>query len=32
LGRPWNREVLDAFANPRVRGEADKGSQGERAR
>ncbi len=28
----WDREVLDAFANPSVRGEVDRGSQGERAR
>src|SRR6476620_2131840 len=32
LGRPWDREVLDAFANPSVHGDADRGSQGERAR
>jgi iron(III) transport system substrate-binding protein len=29
---PWNREVLDAFANPGVPGDVDRGSQGERAR
>jgi iron(III) transport system substrate-binding protein len=32
LRLPWNREVLDAFANPSVRGEVDRGSQGELAR
>src|ERR1700751_3049224 len=32
LGRPWDREVLDAFASPSVHGDADRGSQGERAR
>ena len=32
LRRPWDREVLDAFANPSVRGDVDRGSQGERAR
>src|ERR1700730_3194475 len=32
LGMPWDREVLDAFANSSVNGEADRGSQGERAR
>jgi iron(III) transport system substrate-binding protein len=32
LRLPWNREVLDAFANPSVHGDADKGSQGQRAR
>lgn len=30
--RPWNREVLDAFANPSVHRDPDKGSEGERAR
>jgi len=32
LGRPWDREVLEAFANPSVKGELDQGSQGNRAR
>ncbi len=32
LQLPWDREVLDAFANPSVRGDVDRGSQGERAR
>jgi iron(III) transport system substrate-binding protein len=32
LQLPWDREVLDAFANPSVRGEVDRGSVGERAR
>jgi iron(III) transport system substrate-binding protein len=32
LGLSWDREVLDAFANPSVHGDVDKGSQGERAR
>jgi iron(III) transport system substrate-binding protein len=32
LQLPWGREVLDAFANPDVRGDVDRGSQGERAR
>jgi iron(III) transport system substrate-binding protein len=32
LRLPWNPEVLDAFANPSVRGEVDRGSQGELAR
>ena len=27
LQHPWDREVLDAFANPSLRGDADKGSQ-----
>jgi iron(III) transport system substrate-binding protein len=28
----WDREVLESFANPTVRGDVDEGSQGERAR
>ena len=32
LGRPWSREVLEAFANPSLKGKVDGGSQGERAR
>jgi ABC-type Fe3+ transport system substrate-binding protein len=32
LKRPWNHDVLDGFANSRVRGEVDAGSDGERAR
>jgi iron(III) transport system substrate-binding protein len=32
LNRPWNREVLDGFADPRLRGEVDGGSDAERAR
>jgi iron(III) transport system substrate-binding protein len=32
LRRPWDREILDAFANPSVHGDVDRGSQGERAR
>jgi iron(III) transport system substrate-binding protein len=32
LGRPWDREVLEAFANPSVKGAVDQGSQGNRAR
>jgi len=32
VGRSWNREVLDDFANPNVPGDHDKGSEGERAR
>src|SRR3984885_10662460 len=32
LGRPWDREVLEAFANPSVKGDVDQGSQGNRAR
>jgi iron(III) transport system substrate-binding protein len=32
LQLPWDREVLDAFANSSVRGDVDRGSQGERAR
>jgi iron(III) transport system substrate-binding protein len=32
LGFPWDREVLDAFANPGVRGEINGGSRGQRAR
>jgi iron(III) transport system substrate-binding protein len=32
LRRPWDREVLEAFANPSVHGEVDRGSQSERAR
>jgi iron(III) transport system substrate-binding protein len=32
LGRPWDREVLEAFANPSVHGDADRGSEKERAR
>ena len=32
LKRSWNREVLDGFANPRLRGDVDEGSDGERAR
>src|SRR3984893_6467819 len=32
LGKPWDREVLEAFANPSVHGDADRGSEGERAR
>jgi iron(III) transport system substrate-binding protein len=32
LGLSWDREVLDAFANPSVHGDVDRGSQGERAR
>src|SRR3984893_16585055 len=32
LGKSWNREVLEAFANPNVHGDADRGSEGEHAR
>jgi iron(III) transport system substrate-binding protein len=32
LRRPWNREILEAFANPGVHGDADRGSPAERAR
>jgi iron(III) transport system substrate-binding protein len=32
LGRPWDREVLEAFANPSLKGDADQGSPGNRAR
>jgi len=32
LRQPWDREVLEAFANPSMHGDVDKGSQGERAR
>ncbi|MBV9107395.1 MAG: extracellular solute-binding protein [Verrucomicrobia bacterium] len=32
LRLPWDREVLGAFANPSVRGDADRGSRAERAR
>jgi iron(III) transport system substrate-binding protein len=32
LGKPWDREVLEAFANPGVRGDADQGSERDRAR
>jgi ABC-type Fe3+ transport system substrate-binding protein len=32
LGLPWDREVLDAFANPSVHGDVDRGSRAERAR
>src|ERR1700722_12618940 len=32
LRMPWGREVLDAFANPSVRGDLHSGSPGERAR
>jgi iron(III) transport system substrate-binding protein len=32
LGRPWDREVLEAYANPSVKGNVDQGSQGNRAR
>ena len=32
LRLPWDREVLNAFANPRVQGEVDGGSRAERAR
>jgi iron(III) transport system substrate-binding protein len=32
LRQPWDREVLEAFANPSVHGEVDRGSQSERAR
>jgi iron(III) transport system substrate-binding protein len=32
LRLPWDREVLDAFANPKVHADANSGSQGERAR
>jgi iron(III) transport system substrate-binding protein len=32
LRLPWDREVLDAFANPNVHGEVDRGSEAERAR
>ena len=32
LRRPWDREVLEAFANPSVHGEVDRGSESERAR
>jgi iron(III) transport system substrate-binding protein len=32
LGRPWDREVLEAYANPSLKGDADQGSQGDRAR
>jgi iron(III) transport system substrate-binding protein len=29
---PWDREVLNSFANPSLHGDVDRGSQGERAR
>jgi iron(III) transport system substrate-binding protein len=32
LGRPWDREVLEAYADPNLKGDADQGSQGNRAR
>jgi iron(III) transport system substrate-binding protein len=32
LGRSWDREVLEAFANPSVKGDVDQGSPGNRAR
>jgi iron(III) transport system substrate-binding protein len=32
LGRPWDREVLEAYANPSLKGDVDQGSQGDRAR
>src|ERR1700722_8392164 len=32
LGFSWDREVLEAFANPNVHGDVDRGSEGERAR
>jgi iron(III) transport system substrate-binding protein len=32
LRLPWDREVLEAFANPSVPGDVDRGSQAERAR
>jgi iron(III) transport system substrate-binding protein len=32
LGKPWDREVLEAFASPGLHGDADRGSEGERAR
>jgi iron(III) transport system substrate-binding protein len=32
LGRPWDREVLEAYANPSVKGDVDQGSQGNRPR
>jgi iron(III) transport system substrate-binding protein len=32
LRLPWDREVLEAFANPGVHGDVDRVSQGERAR
>ncbi len=32
LRRPWNREILEAFANPGLHGDADRGSPAERAR
>src|SRR5271165_3763494 len=30
LRRPWNREILEAFANPGLHGDADRGSPAER--
>jgi iron(III) transport system substrate-binding protein len=32
LGRPWDREVLEAYANPSLKGDLDQGSPGDRAR
>jgi iron(III) transport system substrate-binding protein len=32
LRRPWDREVLEAYANPSVKGDVDQGSEGNRAR
>ncbi|MBV9997963.1 MAG: extracellular solute-binding protein [Verrucomicrobia bacterium] len=32
LHRPWTREVLESFSNPRVRADAQQGSPGEAAR
>ena len=32
LKRSWNHEVLDGFANPRLRGDVDEGLDGQRAR
>jgi len=32
LGRPWDREVLEAYGNPSVKGDVDQGSPGNRAR
>src|SRR3984885_10892576 len=32
LGRPWDREVLEAYTDPNLKGDLDQGSQGNRAR
>jgi iron(III) transport system substrate-binding protein len=32
LGRPWDRVVLEAYANPSLKGDLDQGSPGDRAR